>query len=125
MIEQGKRLAYVPRRAFTTIISPGSKASSKKYRARVLGNLYRRAFGMHNRTKYITSERKLRTYLWLIYGCTLVGPLLACIRVVFSVQEAFWLWHFRRPFAWHTSPSSSVSVYFAKISKPAKTEQKS
>ena len=49
---------------------------------------------MHNRTKYITTERKFRTYLWLVYGCTLVGPLCHGLFWFARSRKAFWLWHF-------------------------------
>ncbi len=94
MIEQDRRLAYVRQAGVYHHHLTGFKSFLKKYRARVLGNLYRRAFGMHNRTRYITRERKLRSYLWLVYGCTFVGPLLHALFWSLRSGKAFWLYHF-------------------------------
>jgi glycosyltransferase involved in cell wall biosynthesis len=94
MIEQGQLLAYVPKAGVYHHHLTGFGSFLKKYRARVLGNLYRRAFGMHNRTKYITPERKLRSYLWLVYGCTMIGPLLHALFWFARSGKSFWLWHF-------------------------------
>ena len=125
MIEQGKRLAYVPKAGVYHHHLTGFKSFLKKYRARVLGNLYRRAFGMHNRTKYITPERKLRTYLWLIYGCTLVGPLLHSLVWFVRSGKFFWLWHFPATVCLaYITVFEVFRFYLAKMFKPAKTEQK-
>jgi glycosyltransferase involved in cell wall biosynthesis len=94
MIEQGQLLAYVPKAGVYHHHLTGFRSFLKKYRARVLGNLYRRAFGMHNRTKYISPERKLRSYLWLVYGCTLIGPLFHALFWFARSGKTFWLWHF-------------------------------
>jgi len=125
MIEQGKRLAYVQGGR----LPPSSHRVQKlpqKYRARVLGNLYRRAFGMHNRTKYITSERKLRTYLWLIYGCTLVDRA-ACIRVVSPFRKAFLALAFsgdRLPGIHHRLRSDSLFIWPKSSNQPKLTRNR-
>ena len=94
MIEQGQLLAYVPKAGVYHHHLTNFKSFLKKYRARVLGNLYRRAFGMHNRTKYISRERKLRSYLWLVYGTTVIGPFVHAAVWAASSGKGFWLWHF-------------------------------
>ncbi|HMC27741.1 MAG TPA: hypothetical protein VKM56_08100, partial [Verrucomicrobiae bacterium] len=124
MIEQGKRLAYVPKAGVYHHHLTGFKSFLKKYRARVLGNLYRRAFGMHHRTKYITPERKLRTYLWLIYGCTLIGPLVQALLWFLRSGKTFWLWHFPATVCLaYITVFEVFRFYLAKIFKPAKTQR--
>jgi glycosyltransferase involved in cell wall biosynthesis len=94
MIEQGRKLAYVPKAGVYHHHLTDFKSFLKKYRARVLGNLYRRAFGIHNRQKYISTARRLRTYLWLVYGCSIIGPLLHALFWFLRSGKTFWLWHF-------------------------------
>lgn len=125
MIEQGRRLAYVPKAGVYHHHLTGFKSFLKKYRARVLGNLYRRAFGMHNRTKYITPERKFCTYLWLIYGCTLIGPLLHSLLWFVRSGKLFWLWHFPATVCLaYITVFEVFRFYVAKIFKSVKTEAK-
>ena len=94
MIEEGRHIAYVRNAGVFHHHLTDFASFRKKYRARVIGNLYRRAFGMHNRTQYISRKRRFRSYVWLIYGCTALGPLCHAVSWWVSRRQRLWLWHF-------------------------------
>ncbi len=122
MIEDKQALAYVPEAGIFHhhLESIGHFAS--KYRWRVRNSLYEDNAGFGGRARYMSSWRKLRKYLFEIYGLSAVLPLID--GVILSCRE-------RTPcMMWHAPASIALSwiilAEYARmlIKRPAAPEEK-
>ena len=93
MIEEGRKIAYVPDAGILHLHLNGYRHYIKKYRGRIINSLYKSDIGFINRTQYLSLWRRIKKYLWLVYGCTLIGPLFDSIRWYFKDKEKCWFWH--------------------------------
>ncbi|MDD4938562.1 MAG: glycosyltransferase [Candidatus Omnitrophica bacterium] len=93
MIEEGKKIAYVPGALIYHWHLKGFKSFLKKYGQRIEDNINSRNYGYIGRGKYLSLRRKIRQYLWVIYSLTLVFPVIDALRGVFKDRDAAWLWH--------------------------------
>ena len=94
MVEEGSKMAYVPAAGIHHHHLTGFLNYLKKYRWRVRNSLYQKDIGFDNRNTYLSVPRKVKKYLWMIYGLTLVGPLFHGIWWMIRDRELCWLWHF-------------------------------
>lgn len=85
MIEEGRKIAYVPNAGIYHHHLKGFSHYLKKYQWRIRNSLNQTNFGFDRRAKYLTFSRKARKFLWVIYGNTLIGPVLDSFR--------FGFWH--------------------------------
>ncbi len=93
MVEDGCKVAYVPGAGIHHHHLTGFKSYLKKYQWRVRNSLYQKDIGFDNRAKYLSFLRKVRKYLWLIYGCTFIGPIIDSLRWYIKDREKCWFWH--------------------------------
>jgi len=93
MVEDGYKTAYVPKAGIHHHHLRGFWHYLKKYQWRVRNSLYQTDIGFDNRAKYLSLSRKIKKYLWLIYSCTIIGPLLHAIVWALRDKEPCWLWH--------------------------------
>lgn len=93
MIEEGHKIAYVPGAGIQHLHLNGYKHYVKKYRGRIINSLYKSNIGFSNRAHHLSWARKMKKYLWLLYGCTIIGPIFDSIRWYFRDKEKCWFWH--------------------------------
>lgn len=93
MVEEGYKIAYVPKAGIFHHHLTGYKNYIKKYQWRIRNSLYQKDIGFNNRAKYLSFSRKLRKYLWLIYGTTFIWPIIDSLRWYFRDKEKCWFWH--------------------------------
>lgn len=93
MIEKGFKFAYVPDSGIYHHHIDSFSHYMKKYRWRVHNSLYDKEIGFNKRDQYLSLNRKLRKYLWLMYGTSLVLPLIDSVRWYLRDGEKCWFWH--------------------------------
>lgn len=93
MVEEGRKMAYIPEAGIYHHHLEGFRNYIKKYQWRIRNSLYQKDIGFDNRARYLSHSRKLRKYLWLVYGCTLFGPVIDSIRWYVRDKKKYWLWH--------------------------------
>ena len=93
MVEEGCKIAYVPGAGIYHHHLKGFGDYLNKYRHRIRNSLYQNDIGFDNRARYLSRSRKIRKYLWLIYGCTFIGPGIDSIRWYLRDSEKCWFWH--------------------------------
>lgn len=64
--------------------------------------LTKKAYGMSSRSKYLSSEQKMRQATWPIYGISFIGPFLFSIYQCIRSRNSMWLLH---------APLSFISVW--------------
>lgn len=55
--------------------------------------LSKKAYGVSGRSKYLSSEQKMRQATWPIYGISFIGPFLFSIYQYFRGRNSMWLLH--------------------------------
>ncbi len=93
MIEDGHKIAYVPEAGVYHFHLRSFSHYFKKYQWRIRNSLYKNNVGFDNRAKYLTFGRKLRKYLWIIYGCSVIGPVFHGVWWALRDRQICWLWH--------------------------------
>lgn len=93
MIEEGKRLAYVPEAGVYHYHLRGFVQFLKKYQWRIRNSLQQCNVGFDRRGVYLSRGRKLRKYLWVPYGLSLVLPLLHSVAWFLRDGLRCWFWH--------------------------------
>lgn len=93
MIEDGQELAYVPDAGVYHhhLLSFGHYL--RKYRWRIANSLEQTQAGFDRRAPYLTRWRRIKKYLFVLYGLTVIGPLLDSLRLVLREKAACMLWH--------------------------------
>lgn len=93
MIEDGRELAYVPDAGVYHhhLLSFGHYL--RKYQWRIANSLEQTQAGFDRRAPYLTRWRRLKKYLFVLYGLTVVGPLFDSLRLVLREKAACMLWH--------------------------------
>ena len=93
MIEERRKIAYVPEAGIYHYHLKGLRDYWKKYGWRIRNSLYESNYGFHSRNKYVSHYRRLRKYLWMLYGLTVILPLIDCLRWYMKDRESSWFWH--------------------------------
>ena len=93
LIEDGRKLAYVPDAGVLHLHLKNYEHYMKKYQWRIRNSLYENNVGFDNRAKYLSFSRRVRKYLWLVYGCSVIGPIFNSIFWFFRDREKCWFWH--------------------------------
>ncbi len=93
MIEENYKLAYVSSAGIYHFHLKGFRQYLRKMKWRIKNSLDNENVGFNRRNKYLSNSRKLRKYLWLIYGCTFIGPIVDSIRWYVRDREVCWFWH--------------------------------
>jgi len=93
MIEERRKIAYVPEAGIYHYHLKGLKDYWKKYGWRIRNSLYEDRVGYESRKKYTNLFRKLRKYLWILYGLSVLLPLFDSVRWYLRDKERAWFWH--------------------------------
>lgn len=93
MIEEDYKLAYVPNAGLYHYHIEGFWQYIKKFQWRIRNSLKSTNSGFMSREKYMSNIRKLRKYLWLLYGCTFVGPIIDSLKWFVRDRNKCWFWH--------------------------------
>lgn len=93
MIEEHRKIAYVPDAGIYHYHLKGLRDYWKKYGWRIRNSLYESGYGFESRNKYISPSRNIRKYLWMIYGLSVVLPLFDSIRWYRKDKDKAWFWH--------------------------------
>jgi glycosyltransferase involved in cell wall biosynthesis len=92
MVEDKCKMAYVPAGVYHHHLA-GFVQYCRKYRHRVRNSLYQTDIGFENRARYLSRSRRVRRYLWQVYGCSVVAPVLQGLWWAVRDREPCWLWH--------------------------------
>ncbi len=95
LIQEGGKIAYVPTAGVYHYHVESLANFAKKYRWRVRNNLTQKVkgMGMVNRLSYFSQARRLRMYLFIPYGLTLLLPLIDSIRLSLKWGDLVMFWH--------------------------------
>ena len=93
MIEEGRKVAYVPDAGVYHFHLNGFRHYLKKYQWRIRNSLHKKKYGFDTRLQYLTLGKRLRKYLWLLYGTTVLGPLWHSLRWSVRDSDPVWFWH--------------------------------
>ena len=102
LIKDRKRIAYVLVASnYHDTLNSGLKQFIKKTRwaadynldKRKTFGLYKRAFGLKARKKYLSPMRRLKIYLYPFYGISFVFPTLRAVYFYLKDREIEWLYH--------------------------------
>jgi glycosyltransferase involved in cell wall biosynthesis len=93
MIQEGRKLAYVPDDGVYHHHLTTFSGYMRKYRGRIRNNLYESDVGFRSRAAYLSPSRQLLQYLWILYGCTLVGPIFHAVLWFLKDRDPCWFWH--------------------------------
>jgi hypothetical protein len=93
MIEDGHKIAYVPQAGVYHYHLRNFEHYFKKYQWRIRNSLYKQDVGFDNRARYLTKTRILKKYLWMLYGCSLIGPVFHGVWWALRDRERCWFWH--------------------------------
>lgn len=92
MVEEQCKLAYVAAGVYHHHLT-GFWQYCCKYRDRVHNSLYQEDVGFINRQRYLSRVRALKCYLWELYGCSIIAPVLHSVWLAARGRDACWLWH--------------------------------
>ncbi|MBU1122410.1 MAG: glycosyltransferase family 2 protein [Candidatus Omnitrophota bacterium] len=93
LIEEGRKIAYVPDTGVYHLHLRGFRNYIKKYQWRIRNSLFENNVGFDNRAKYFSFKRKLKKYLWILYGGTIIWPIFDSLRWCLRDKDKCWLWH--------------------------------
>ncbi len=93
MLKEGSQVAYVPSAGIHHHHLVSFKHFNDKYRRRIRNAYRHKDSGFESRKPYLSRTRRIKKYLWLVYGCTLVGPVINSINWYFRDNEKCWFWH--------------------------------
>lgn len=95
LIREHGLVAYVPEAHVYHYHVSGINNFIKKYQWRVRNNLKQqiKGMGLVNRTKYFSFNRKLRMYLFVPYGFSLIWPLIDAIKLAITQKDIVMFWH--------------------------------
>jgi glycosyltransferase involved in cell wall biosynthesis len=92
--EQGL-VAYVPSAGIYHYHVSGLNNFIRKYQWRIRNNLKQqiKGMGLVNRLKFFSAQRKLRMYLFVPYGLSIIFPLIDAIRLSIIHKDFIMFWH--------------------------------
>jgi glycosyltransferase involved in cell wall biosynthesis len=95
LIREGGLIAYIPTAGIYHYHVTGLSNFINKYTWRVRNNWNQeiKGMGIINRTKYFSSDRKLRMAIFVPYGCSIIFPFLDAIRLSLSNKNIIMFWH--------------------------------
>ena len=93
MIDEGKAMAYVPSSGIYHYHLTGLADFIKKYNWRIMNSLTKTNVGFSNRAIYQSRWQNWRKYSWLIYGYSIVLPLIQGIYWSLKIRQWYPLWH--------------------------------
>lgn len=93
LISKGEKIAYVKNAGVYHYHLESFSQFSKKFYKRILNNLEEPDYGINRRSKFLSPIRKIRKYLFLIYGITIFPPLIHSIFWRISSKKTYFYWH--------------------------------
>jgi GT2 family glycosyltransferase len=95
LIQENGLIAYVPQAGVYHYHVDGIRNFIKKYTWRIRNNLHQQIKGMGvvNRTKYFPNDRKVRMYLFIPYGLTILFPFIDSLTLAIKNRDIVMLWH--------------------------------
>ncbi len=93
LIEEGADLAYVPAAGVYHHHLSSFGHFVRKYSWRINNSLGTQDSGFDNRAKFLTRTRRLKKYLFALYGVTMVMPVIDAVFLVLKERRACMLWH--------------------------------
>lgn len=95
LIKEGGLIAYVPHAGVYHYHVDGFKNFLQKYQWRIRNNFQQRykGFGLVNREKYMSTKRKRRRMLFLLYSFSLLFPLIDALKLSIIYRDFVMLWH--------------------------------
>ncbi len=100
LIQEQGLVAYVPSAGIYHYHVSGIINYIRKYQWRVKNNLKQqiKGMGLVNRLKYFSPQRKIRMYLFIPYGLTMIFPFMDAIRLSFAHKDVVMFWHISASF---------------------------
>ncbi|MEW6408088.1 MAG: glycosyltransferase [Patescibacteria group bacterium] len=95
IIEEGKKIAYVPNAGCYHYCIKNFRHFLKKMRWRIRNNIIQKqkGWGFVNREIYLNKTRKFKKYLFIPYSLSMVLPIFSAIKNAIRFKKWEWLWH--------------------------------
>ena len=93
LIEEGRKFACVLENGVYHYHVRGLSDFFKKYKWRVNNSLTKTDVGYASREKYLSKPRRIRQYLWMLYGLSIIAPAVQSLYWLFLRRRFYVLWH--------------------------------
>lgn len=95
LIQEQGLVAYVPSAGIYHYHVSGISNFIRKYRWRIKNNLRQqiKGMGLVNRIKYFSPQRKIRMYMFVPYGLSIIFPVIDAARLALTHKDRVMLWH--------------------------------